>query len=160
MNLDFLDVLSKPYQKQVGTLGTVGTANNDAGSRVPKSILKVGTVGTDNVTSVPSVPNPRISMGTEILNKDAGVPVVPTVPTVPTENIKSANENGAEPKYDGTCWFVRGKRVTRFPRCPQCHSYALYGPDNRGRFECMTCDLAGFTEATARNYDETPEVVQ
>lgn len=134
MNLDYLDLLSKP-EKPMGTAET-RILNKDA--------------------AVPTVPNPKFSVGTGIPNKDAAVPVVPTVPI---EKIKFANET-PEREYDGTCWYVRGQRVTRFPRCPQCRSYALYGPDSRGRFECLSCDLAGFTEATARNYDEMPGVVQ
>jgi hypothetical protein len=51
---------------------------------------------------------------------------------------------------DPAAWFVNGKRVTVFPHCPRCASYALYRKDNQGDYECLTCGLAGIEESTAR----------
>lgn len=56
----------------------------------------------------------------------------------------------SRPFYDPAGWFVNGKRVTVFPRCPRCASYALYGKNNRGLYECQSCGLQGIEETTAR----------
>lgn len=47
-------------------------------------------------------------------------------------------------------WLVNGKRVTVFPHCPRCASYALYRKDNIGDYECLTCGLLEIDESTAR----------
>jgi Zn ribbon nucleic-acid-binding protein len=57
-------------------------------------------------------------------------------------------------------WLVNGQRVTVFPRCPACHSYALYRQHNLGNYECQSCGKQNITEATARDYVETSEAVQ
>ena len=51
---------------------------------------------------------------------------------------------------DPAGWFVNGKRVTVFPHCPRCASYALYRKDNLGDYECLTCGMQGIEESTAR----------
>jgi hypothetical protein len=45
---------------------------------------------------------------------------------------------------------ARGGRVATFPHCPRCASYAMYRKDNRGNYECQTCDLQDIEESTAR----------
>ena len=47
-----------------------------------------------------------------------------------------------------------GGRVAQFPRCTQCHSYALYRQNSVGDFECLTCGLQGIEEPAARAYDD------
>jgi len=56
----------------------------------------------------------------------------------------------AAPLDDSPGWFVNSRRVTVFPHCPRCASYALYRKDNIGLYECMTCGLLGIEESTAR----------
>jgi Zn ribbon nucleic-acid-binding protein len=43
-----------------------------------------------------------------------------------------------------------GGRVSTFPHCPRCASYALYRKNNIGDYECLTCGLTGIEERTAR----------
>jgi predicted RNA-binding Zn-ribbon protein involved in translation (DUF1610 family) len=47
-------------------------------------------------------------------------------------------------------WLVNGQRVTVFPHCPRCASYALYRKNNIGAYECLTCGLSGIEESIAR----------
>ena len=54
------------------------------------------------------------------------------------------------PPCDLAGWFVNSERVTVFPHCPNCASYALYRKDNIGAYECLTCGLSGIEESTAR----------
>lgn len=44
----------------------------------------------------------------------------------------------------------RGGRLTNFPHCPKCASYALYRRSNIGSYECQSCGLQDILEATAR----------
>jgi hypothetical protein len=43
-----------------------------------------------------------------------------------------------------------GGRIATFPHCPRCASYALYQRGDFGPYECLTCELTGIEEATAR----------
>jgi predicted RNA-binding Zn-ribbon protein involved in translation (DUF1610 family) len=54
------------------------------------------------------------------------------------------------PSCDLAGWLVNGKRVTVFPHCPRCTSYALYRKDNLGDYECQTCGLMAISEEQAR----------
>lgn len=54
------------------------------------------------------------------------------------------------PPSDLVGWFVNGERVTVFPHCPRCASYALYRKNNLGDYECLTCGLLDIEESTAR----------
>jgi predicted RNA-binding Zn-ribbon protein involved in translation (DUF1610 family) len=54
------------------------------------------------------------------------------------------------PPRDLAGWFVNGERVTVFPHCPRCASYALYRKDNLGDYECQTCGMQGIEESRAR----------
>jgi len=36
-----------------------------------------------------------------------------------------------------------------FPHCPRCSSYSLYRKNNRGDYQCMTCELTGISEIQA-----------
>lgn len=71
-----------------------------------------------------------------------------SVPTQPVSE-KIAISPGV-PAHDPEAWFVRGERVTVFPHCPRCASYALYREHNLGDYECLTCGLQGIEESTAR----------
>lgn len=51
---------------------------------------------------------------------------------------------------DPAGWIVNGGRVTIFPHCPRCASYALYRRDNIGDYECQTCGLQSIEESSAR----------
>ena len=94
----------------------------------------------------PVFPTCSHGMGTEKPNVYKGVPSVPGVPT--------------EKQQVSNCWYVNGRRVTKFPRCPACHGFALYRKDNQGAFECLTCELAGIEESVARDYEDERTVVQ
>jgi len=45
---------------------------------------------------------------------------------------------------------TRGGRVATFPHCPRCAGYALYRENNRGTYECLTCELQNIEESVAR----------
>jgi hypothetical protein len=159
MNLDFLDVLSQPVSKTVGTTGTTGTVSIDAGFRVPGDIPASGN--NRNKMTIPVEEDSKVfpvfsscseTMGTQKLNVHAGVPAVPSVPSE-NEQVCNANKLDAA-KYDETCWFVGGKRVTAFPQCPACRSYYLVPENGSDTFECVSCKLSGITVAVARNYND------
>jgi hypothetical protein len=43
-----------------------------------------------------------------------------------------------------------GSKAPTLPDCPRCSSYCLYRKNNIGNYECLTCELGGITESTAR----------
>ena len=43
-----------------------------------------------------------------------------------------------------------GGRIACMPHCPHCASYALYRENNRGTYECLTCELQNIEESVAR----------
>lgn len=43
-----------------------------------------------------------------------------------------------------------GTKMSVFPHCPRCASYALYRRDNIGNYECLTCELRDIVEDVAR----------
>jgi transposase-like protein len=45
---------------------------------------------------------------------------------------------------------ARGGRVANFPHCPRCASFHLYRENNRGSYECQSCELRDIEESIAR----------
>ena len=97
MNLDFLDVLSQPTQKPLGTAGTLGTANVDPGLRVPNVVPTVGSIGnkmsaptTDTESCSQVFPSCSQAPETEKPNIHADVP---NAPSVPDANVTGDNRN-------------------------------------------------------------------
>jgi hypothetical protein len=43
-----------------------------------------------------------------------------------------------------------GGRIAHFPMCPNCGSHALHRKNSIGAYECLTCELQGIEERTAR----------
>jgi hypothetical protein len=42
------------------------------------------------------------------------------------------------------------RKISSFPHCPKCFSFALYRPNNVGNYECQNCGLEGISEEVAR----------
>lgn len=81
--------------------------------------------------------------------RKAGLPLLEQLRAHKPEIIALLQSPGIPPG-DPAGWFVNGERVTVFPHCPRCASYALYRKDNQGDYECLTCGMQGIEESRAR----------
>ena len=100
MRLDY--AFFQNHEKTLGTVGTPGTTNKDAGSRVPTGKSGVGTLGTksENGAKVsPLSPLAENGWGHVSASVYAVVPGVPTVPSEKQEIQKNALFCGQDPAY-------------------------------------------------------------